>query len=140
MLKSVVVDGREIIDTPLDLRSGQRVAGVSLVFTDRLTEVKGTVADQQGAPLTEYTVLAFPTDAAFWRPQSRHIMTTRPDQNGAFQIRGLPPGEYFLAAIDPEQQGEWFEPAFLDRQRSGADRFTLVEGDVTTQDVRVILR
>jgi hypothetical protein len=139
-LKSVVVDGRDVIDTPLDVRSGQRVTGVSLVFTDRLAEVNGALTDQQGTPLTEYTVLAFPTDAAFWRPQSRHIMTTRPDQNGAFQLRGLPPGEYFLAAIDPEQQGEWFEPAFLDQQRAGATRFTLGEGDVRTQDVRVILR
>ncbi len=41
-LKSVVVDGREMIDTPLDVRTGQKLAGASLVFSDRQTEVNGT--------------------------------------------------------------------------------------------------
>jgi hypothetical protein len=136
-LRSVVVDGRDVIDTPLEVRSAQRITGVSLVFTDRLSEVNGTVSNLQGTPMTELTVLAFPTDAALWRPQARQIMTTRPDQNGLFQLRGLPPGEYFLAAIDPEQPGEWFEPAFLDQQRFGARRFTLGEGDVRTEDLRL---
>jgi hypothetical protein len=136
----VIVDGREVIDTPLEVRASQRFTGVSLVFTDKLSEVNGTLTDQRGTPMIDYTVLAFPTDAALWRPQARQIMTTRPDQNGRYQLRGLPPGDYFLAAIDPEQQGEWFEPAFLDQQRPGASRFTLGEGDVRTQDVRVVIR
>jgi len=139
-LKAAVVDGHDVIDTPLDVRSAQNISGVSLVFTDKLTEVNGTVSDQAGTPMPEFTVLAFPEDATLWRPQSRQIMTTRPDQNGKYQLRGLPPGQYFIAAIDPEVPGEWFEPAFLDEQRPGASRFSLVEGDVKTQDLRVIQR
>ena len=79
-------------------------------------------------------MLAFPTDPSLWRPQARQIMTARPDQNGKFQIRGLPPGEYYLATVDPAEQGEWFEPAFLDEHRAGAARVTLGDGDVKTQD------
>jgi carboxypeptidase family protein len=139
-LKSVVVDGRELIDTPLEVRSSQSIGGVSLVFTDKLTEVNGTVNDQAGTPMPEFTVLAFPDDATLWRPQSRQIMTARPDQNGKYQLRGLPPGDYFIVAIDPEVPGEWFEPSFLDAQRRGAARFSLVEGDVKTQDLRVVQR
>jgi hypothetical protein len=139
-LKSVVVDGRDVIDTPLEVRSAQRLTNVSLVFTDKLAEINGTVADQAGTPMTEYTVLAFPTDGTLWRPAARQIMTTRPDQNGKFQMRGLPPGDYYLAAIDPEVPGEWFEPAFLDQQRRGATRFSLVEGDVKTMDLSVVRR
>ena len=67
-------------------------------------------------------------------------MTTRPDQNGTFQIRGLPSGEYFLAAVDTAEQGEWFEPAFLDGHRAGAARLTLGEGDIKTQDLRIRTR
>jgi hypothetical protein len=139
-LKSVIVDGRDMIDTPLDIRSAQRISGVNLVFTDKLTEIVGTVADQQGTPMTDYTVLAFPTDGALWQPQARQIATARPDQNGRYQFRGLPPGEYFLVAIDPAEQGEWYERAFLEQQRLGAARFSLVEGETRTQDLRVVLR
>ena len=93
--------------------------GDTLVFTDKLTQIAGTVTNQQGDPVTDYTVLAFPIDATLWRPQSRQIMTTRPDQNGKYQLRGLPPGDYYVAMVDPAVQGEWFEPAFLDEQRPG---------------------
>jgi Carboxypeptidase regulatory-like domain len=139
-LKSVTVEGREVTDTPIDLKSGQKLANVSVVFTDKLSEVNGTVADQQGTPITEFTVLAFPTDPSLWRPQSRHIMTARPDQTGKFRIRGLPPAEYYLVTVDPTEQGEWFEPAFLDQHRAAASRLTIAEGDVKTQDFKVTMR
>ena len=67
-------------------------------------------------------------------------MTARPDQNGKYQIRGLPPGDYYVAAIDPAEPGEWFEPAFLDQQRASAARLTLGDGDVKSQDFRLTLR
>jgi hypothetical protein len=139
-LKSVTVNGRETIDTPVDLRSGQSLTGVNLVFTDRLTEVNGTITDDRSTPATEYTVLAFSTDDQLWRAQSRHIMTTRPDQNGKYQLRGLPPGDYYLVAVDPTEQGEWFEPAYLTAHRAGATRFSLAEGDVKTQDFKIDVR
>jgi hypothetical protein len=137
MLKSVTVNGRETIDSPIDLRSGQKLAGVNMVFTDRLTEVNGTITDDHGAPITEYTLLAFPTDEQLWRSQSRHIMTTRPDQNGKYQLRALPAGDYYIVAVDPAEQGEWFEPAYLGAHRAGATRVSLNEGDVKTQDFKL---
>jgi hypothetical protein len=136
-LRSVVVDGHEVIDTPLEVRPGQKLTGAALVLSDRQTEVNGTLSDAQGRPLTEYTILAFPTDSALWRPQARQITTVRPDQNGKFQIRGLPPGDYFLTAIDPQQPGEWFVPAFLEQQAADASRLTLSEGATRTQDLRL---
>jgi hypothetical protein len=137
VLQSVLVNGRDVTDTPLDIRSGQDVTGVRLVFTDRLTEINGTVTDDRGVPSTDFTVLAFVADEALWRPQSRHIAIARPDQNGRFQLRGLPAADYFLALVDPVEQGEWFEPAFLAAQQAGATRIALVDGDVKTQNFTV---
>ena len=136
-LKSVTIDGRDVTDTPIDVKSGQRIGNVTITFTDRLTEIGGAVTDEQGVPVTEFTVLAFSTDASTWRAQSRQIMTARPDQTGMFKIRGLPAGEYYLVTVDPAEQGEWFEPAYLDQHRAGAARLTLSDGDVKTQDFRV---
>src|SRR5207248_1229128 len=100
-LKAVTINGRNMIDTPIDLHSGQKLADVTLVFTDKLSQITGTVTSDQGVAVTEYTVLAFPTDERLWRPQSRWIMTARPDQNGKYQMRGLPPGDYYMAMVDP---------------------------------------
>jgi hypothetical protein len=136
-LKSVTAGARDITDTPFAVRSGESLANVQIVFTDRLTEVNGTITNEQGTPIPDYTVLAFSTDSSVWRPLSRQIMTARPDQTGKYRIRGLPPGDYFVVTVDPSEQGEWFEAAYLDEHRAGAARITLGEGDVKTQDFRV---
>ena len=133
----MTADGRDVTDTPIDLRSGQRLSNVAVVFTDKLSEINGMLTDDRGTPITDYTVLAFPADSSLWRPQARHIMTARPDQTGRYRIRGLPPGEYLLAAVNPAEQGEWFEPSFLDHHRGGAARVILVDGDVKTQNLRI---
>lgn len=136
-LKSATANGRDIIDAPFDLSPGQKLTNVSLVFTDQTTEIDGTVADERGTPVTEYTVLAFPENQDFWRALSRRIMTARPDQNGKYQLRALPAGAYYLAIIDPAEQGEWFEPSFLQQQVTGARRVTLADGQILTQDFTV---
>jgi carboxypeptidase family protein len=136
-LKSVTLDGRDITDTPIDVRAGQEITRVAVTFTDAVNEINGTITGDQGSPLTEYTVLAFSTDSAFWRPLSRHIATARPDQTGSFRIRGLPSGGYYLVAVDPAQQGEWYDASYLEKHRFGAAQVTLGEGETKTQDFRV---
>jgi hypothetical protein len=137
MLKAVTVGGRDVTDSPIEVRSSETLANVTVVFTDKLSEVSGTVSDQQGVPITDFTVLAFSTDSTFWRPQSRHIMTARPDQNGKFRIRGLPAGEFYLVTVDPAEQGEWFDAGYLEAHRADAARVSLGEGDLRTQDFKV---
>jgi hypothetical protein len=134
-LKSVVVEGREVGDVGFDVRGNAKVGSIRVVFTDRVSELSGTVTNQERVPVTEYTVLAFSTDEAMWRPLSRHIATARPDQNGRFQLRGLPEGDYFLTIISPEQPGEWFDPEVLNAVRPGAVRVSLDDGETKTQDL-----
>ena len=133
----MTVAGRDITDTPFSIRSGETLANVDVVFTDKVSEVNGTITNDQSAPVPDYTVLAFPTDSSLWRPQSRHIMTARPDQTGKYRIRGLPPGQYYVATVEPAEQGEWFEAAYLEEHRASAARVTLSEGDVKTQNFKV---
>jgi hypothetical protein len=137
VLHSALANGRDIVDTPLSIRSGEELNDVSLVVTDQLSEINGKVTDAFGTAVPEFTVLAFPMEASLWHPQSRHIMTARPDQTGRYQLRGLPAGEYYLAVIDPVEPGEWFDPAFLERERTGAVRVTVLPGNPQVQDFRI---
>ena len=112
-LKSVQLSGRDLIDTPIEIRDGQQVRGLTLVFSNLVTQIDGTVTDAKNQPVSGVNVIAFSTQQAQWIPQTRTIQAVRPDQNGRFQFRTLPPGEYFIAAVDGAEQGEWFDPAFL---------------------------
>src|SRR5262249_2288787 len=78
-LKSVTIGGRDATDVPFELRSGETLGSIEVTFTDRVNEISGAVTDDRGVPASEYTVLAFSTDASLWRPQSRQIATARPD-------------------------------------------------------------
>jgi hypothetical protein len=137
VLQAVIVDGRDVTDTPIELGAGQRVTGVQVVFTDRVTELVGSVRDERGDPVIGFTVIAFSTDPATWRAQSRTIHAAQPDQTGAFRIRGLPPGSYYLVATDDVEPGEWFDAAFLQEAQKSAVRVTLAEGQTTSQDLTV---
>jgi len=138
MLKSVVIGGRDVTDAPIELRSGETVSNITVEFTDKVNEIQGSVTTDQGAPASEYTVLAFSTDPSLWRPLSRQIATGRPDQTGQYRIRTLPPGEYYVVTVDPGEQGEWFEPAYLEEHRAGAVRISLGVGEIKRQDFKVL--
>ena len=140
ILKSVTVGDRDVTDAPFQVRNGETLAGVAVVFTDKQSEINGSLTTSDGTPVPDYTVLAFPTDSSLWRAQARQIMTARPDQTGKYRIRGLPPGDYYLATVDPSEQGEWFEPSYLDEHRSGATRIVLGDGDVKTKDFTISLK
>jgi protocatechuate 3,4-dioxygenase beta subunit len=134
-LKSISIAGRDVTDDTIDLHAGQSLDNLTVVLTDRTTAVDGTVRDGSGTPLPALTVVAFSSDPQYWRPQSRQIQAVRTDQSGVFHLRNLPPGEYELAVVDSVEQGEWFDPSFLQQIRSGAKRLTLSEGETKTQDL-----
>jgi hypothetical protein len=136
-LETVSVNGRDVTDAPIELSAGQRLANVVITLTDKTTDITGLLTRGPDMPVTEYTVLAFSTDPAFWQAPSRHIATARPDQTGQYHIHGLPAGTYYVVTVDPTEQGEWFDPTYLDQHRSGAARVSLAEGGTATQDFRI---
>ncbi|MBE3072523.1 MAG: carboxypeptidase regulatory-like domain-containing protein [Acidobacteria bacterium] len=136
-LKGAYYGGRDVSDVPLEIRPGQNLGGLSLVISDRVTQLYGTVSDSSDQPLLDYTVVAFSSDASNWRPQSRYIQVGRPDANGQFRIRGLPPGEYLVVALDDVESGEWFDPAFLMAQKRSAVSISLGDGETKTIELKL---
>jgi uncharacterized protein (DUF2141 family) len=134
-LKSADYGGRDVADLPLEVRAGQNIGGVNVVISDRITEISGTVPAGEGQLVSDYTVVAFSTDPANWRPQSRYIQVGRPDANSQFRIRGLPPGDYLVVALDDVENGEWFDPAVLELARRSATRVSLSDGDTKTLEL-----
>ena len=69
MLASSVSSGRDVLDTPLDLR--QSVDGAVVTFTDRPGELSGVVRDSAGRPISGHTVILFAAERTLWTPMSR---------------------------------------------------------------------
>jgi hypothetical protein len=130
-VKGIYREGRDITDTIEDLASGEELAGVQIVLTDRLSTVSGQLADQKGAPLGDGTVLVFADDPQRWTDGSRWVASARPDQSGRYQFRGLPAGAYLAIALEYVEEGIWNDAVYLDSIRHRAERFVL--GDAATQ-------
>ena len=104
------------------------MTGLVITMTDRLTELTGAVRDSRGQPVTDYVLVAFAEDTKLWGAQSRYVQTTRPNQNGTFSIKGLPPGRYLAAVVPALENGMQNDPAVLEQLRSRARNFSLAEG------------
>jgi hypothetical protein len=128
-VKAILHDGRDIADTPIEMKSGETLTGVQVVVSSRVTTVSGQLLDERGAPLVDGTVIVFPDDASRWSDDSRWVRAVRPDQQGRYQIRGLPPGEYLAVAVDYVEEGSWNDPEYLESIRRHGQRLTLREAD-----------
>jgi hypothetical protein len=129
---------RDILDAPFEIVSGRNVDDCVFTLTDRPTELTGTLQDVSGRPAPDYFIVVFATDRARWVPQSRWIAQTRPSTDGAFTVKGLPAGEYYVAAVTDVQPGEWFSPSFLEPMATpDALKVVLVDGQRTVQNLRI---
>jgi hypothetical protein len=134
-VKSVAFNGADMTDMPIDMASLGSITDVEIVLTDKQTTLSGTVKGSGGTPVTDYTVVIFPDRRREGAVTARYIRVVRPDQQGRFETRGLPPGEYVAAAVDSLEQGRQWDPAFRKQVEPTAKRFTLAEGQSAILDL-----
>jgi protocatechuate 3,4-dioxygenase beta subunit len=139
-LKAVVLSGRDITDTPIDFSRGDRLDGLRIVLTERVAGLNGTVGDGAGRAVREYAVVVFAEDSARWQAPSRFVAAGRPNQDGRFEILGLPPGRYLAVAVDYLETGEEQDPAFLQHMQSAGTSVMLGDGASSSIALRLVTR
>ena len=134
-MKRVRREGVDITDTPLDFATD--VGGLEIELTQQLTTVSGGISNDRGGMALDATVIVFADDPAKWGPHSRFINSARPDQEGRFTIRGLPPGRYVAIAVGYLEPGEERDPDLLEAWRRNGTPFTLSEGKTHVLDLKL---
>ena len=135
-----MVDGRDVTDLPIDINADTLPKDLVITFSDRYQELSGRITRATGAPASEYTIVVFPEDKAYWISGSRRIVTARPGTDGRFVMSGagpttLPAGKYLLAAVTDIDRDEQFDPAFLAALVPASVPITLQPGDKKVQDL-----
>jgi hypothetical protein len=106
--------------------------------------ISGHVTDATSAPVSNYTVVVFPTDRTKWSVTPRLLRLARPAEDGSFEVSRLPPGEYWVAATDPvdgaDVSGDWLKTETLERLSFRATRVTLTERQRVMTVLRLIRR
>jgi hypothetical protein len=137
VLKSVTANKQDVTDAPLEIRPREEPPEIVVTFTDKVTELTGTLFDGAGRPTSGLSIIVFPTNRALWRPAARRTRPVTPASDGKFKLAGLPPGEYYMAAVIDYEYTDLFDASFLEQLAAGAFKITLGEGEKKVQDIRM---
>jgi hypothetical protein len=125
--------GRDITYVPTDFANPSSTSRLELVVTNRVARPSARVTDEQGAPVTAYHIVTLPADPARWKLWAAIIPGT-PSADGALKLGAMLPGDYFVAALSPE------DLVVLIRDRGRLDAVASIGTNVTlrTDDTRTI--
>ena len=62
---------------------------------------------------------------------------TRPASDGKYRLPGLPPGDYYVAALTEFEPSDMYDASFLEQLIPASFKITLAEGEKKTQDLRL---
>jgi hypothetical protein len=137
-LRSANSKAQNVVDKLFEVRPAENVEGIVLAFTDRQTEVFGTLVDSANRPAAEYFVMMFSADRTLWTPRSRAVRApVRADSTGKFTIAGLPAGDYYICALPDFEPSTLSDPSFLEQLVAGSIKISLADGEKRKQDLRL---
>jgi hypothetical protein len=166
-VKAVMFRGRNVMDEPFTFEPGQHYGDVQIEMTDRRSEILLRVSDDAGQVTREFVAIAFPTDRSRWAYYQRYVHTFsptpqvppaayRPDSPPAGpaglpliapsgRMAGLPPGEYYLIAVDDIDYEDAVDPVVLEKLALSASRIVVsdvapVEANVQRQALTDVVR
>ena len=134
--KTAMHGGRDLLDSTIEI-GADSITDVELTMTSVRSQIAGRVTDSAGKANADLAVVVFSADRAYWTPQSRRVLSARPDSDGTFEIDDIPAGDYFLAAINDADSDEWQKPAFLEQLAARAVKVTLAPGEKKRQDLQI---
>jgi hypothetical protein len=143
VLKSVMLDGMDVLDDNVWFKPGRHYENVRIVMTDRRSQVRVRVSEADGTPTGEYAAVAFPVQRERWRSPERYIRAAAPlpssflgtpDPSGtggepgrSLRFIGLPPGDYYLIAVDDIEHTATRDTAVLEKLARMATRVMIPE-------------
>jgi uncharacterized protein (DUF2141 family) len=129
--RSATVNGQDIADVPFDVRTAD-INDVVVTFTDRPTNLNGTVRAATGAADGAALVVIFPAENGNWAEAGmnpRRLRSTRTDRTGSFTMNAMPPGDYYVVAVHEDAMPQWQDPQALQELAGVATQLHLAEGE-----------
>jgi hypothetical protein len=139
MLKSAMLGGQDISNVPA--RLDRDASGVVVTLTRRPSVVSGQVRSPTGDADATATVLIFPADPAAWVDYGgfpRRLRQVRVSTDGQFELPGLPPGDYLIAAVADEASTGWQDPRTMQALARLATAVTIADGETRTMQLRTV--
>jgi hypothetical protein len=138
-IKSITSPSGEVQDGVIQLAPGEE-RRLSVILTDHRTELSGHVRASEARLDEGVSVVVFPANPARWSSMAlvpRGARSVRAGHDGVFLVKGLPEGDYLVAAIPSAATEQWLDEAWLKNRSRSADRVTVRLGSPTQMDLTV---
>ncbi len=128
-VESIRIRTEELIDQPIEVRSGDRLDGVEIHIASEGAQISGVVEKEEGQEVAQAaTVLVFAADSQFRGRHSRFTRRVQTDQRGQFSLRGLVPAKYLVCALTDHEYGFESNRDYLRSLERDAERIDLSRG------------
>jgi hypothetical protein len=148
VLKAIMVNGTDIAESPVTFQPGQQIRDIQVIVTDRRSTLSFRVADESGQATRDYVVIVYPVKKERWRnarifvgpplvpplagPAAQSTLSA-PGFGGSMmprreEMQGVPPGQYYVVAVDDLEPEDFRDPAVLERLRGSGAKVTISEG------------
>jgi len=133
--KGATLDGKDVSDRPMVVTTD--VSGIVVSLTDRSSQVSGAVRDSAGKADSTAAVILFTAERELWPVlrTNRRIRLVRASENGTYVVRGVPAGQYFVAAISDADVGDFWDPQMLEALSKVAASIVMAPAEQKTQDL-----
>lgn len=136
-LKSVVLNGEEMVNTGVHLTPGMEGANFTVILSPNAARLDGAVVDEKDQPFTGATVLLLPADKTK-RESTLNLPMASSDQNGRYSLMNVAPGDYLLFAFADVEPGAWQDPDFLAPFEDHGKKVKLAPKDIQNLDVKLL--
>ena len=136
-LKSVVVNGVDVTNTPYRFADGDTV---TVLFSSSISTVSGRVTDADGKPSPNCELMVFPQERDGWISSSAGLRRATTYTDGRFRVTGLLAGRYLIIAAERGRLAAppGFDSTFFEALAADATAFAIGADDQRTVDLRVI--
>jgi hypothetical protein len=135
-LKEARCEGQDVLSTGLEISTGMKIEDCELKLGTDVARVTGQVVRSDGSP--EGMIVALIAQSLDDRKFRRRVFVGQADATGAYEIRGVPPGEYFAFAMPPSPAAEYYDPEFPERNRGSGERVEIKPGETHAVNLKVI--
>jgi hypothetical protein len=136
-LRAVKINGIDVIDSGVEILPNTPLTGVEIELTHKQPELSGVVSNAAGEPTRSAFIVVFPQNRELWGYLSRYVRMVRPNPDSKYRVL-VPPGEYFVVALETMDPTAVGDPDFLDRMRNRALVISLRDGDHKTLDLGLV--
>ena len=135
-LKSVRVNGLEVIDQGFDSPPGGAVGDIAVELTDTITQLSGTVITTS-TDRPRNSIIVFAQDPDLWGGASRYLALAAATRDNHYRVR-IAPGRYYAVAVADVDRSEWNTPEFLAQIRDRAVAFSIADGESKMLDLNIL--